>query len=381
MGGNLLHYTRRCWAEIDLDALRSNFELLRQKLQGALPMAVVKADGYAHGALPVAHLLQKDAGVEAFAVSNLDVAVQLPEGGISGMILILGYTPPEEAERLHAFRLTQTLLSPEYAQMLNEQAKQRNLILPVHIAIDTGMNRIGFSSDLKNIGKLRWSNLLVEGAFTHFCHADSTDLSARAFTEEQLRRFEDATDGMSGRHIQNTAGLLTGAGGGFDYARIGIALYGLSPSAEVTDSRLQPVMSLKSVISMLKVIPPGSTVGYGRTWRADRETVVATVPLGYADGYSRSLSNRAEVLIRGKRARIIGNICMDQLMVDATGIDAAVEDEVTLFGRDRYGGSITADELARDAGTIGYEIVCMISKRVPRVYLQNGKPPYTQLWM
>lgn len=375
-----MNYIKRCWAEIDLNAVKNNFCVLQNKLHGALPMPVVKADAYEHGALIISCLLQEKYGVEAFAVSNLDEARQLRKGGIKGLLLILGYTPVEEAKELSALGVTQTLLSAEYAEQLNRQAQRLGVTLSTHIAVDTGMSRIGFPWTTKGLKDLHWSNLKVEGVFTHLCHADSTDPDAREFTKQQVVRFEEATAGMTGRHIQNTAGVLTDMGAGYDYARLGIALYGLSPSAEVTDSQLQPVMSLKSAISMIKTIPVGTTVGYSRTWRAERETVVATVPVGYADGYPHILSNRAEVLVHGQRAKVIGAICMDQLMLDVTGIEVAIGDEVTLLGRDGA-ESITAQDLAEQAGTIGYEIVCMVSKRVPRVFCLDGAEIDVQLWL
>ena len=375
-----MHYTRRCWAEVDLDAVLSNFAVLKKRLGKTLPIAVVKADGYSHGALPIAQILQKEEGVKAFAVSNLDEAEQLRSGGILGLILILGYTPPEEAKRLHSFKITQTILSQEYADKLNEYAKNTNVVLPVHIALDTGMNRVGFSAYDVNPQKLRWSNLSIEGAFTHFCHADSYDSSAREFTKRQADLFEKASKGIPCRHLQNTAGVLTEMGTGYDFARLGIALYGLTPSTELKESGLKPAMSFKSVVSMVKTIPAGSFVGYGRTWRAERETKVATVSAGYADGYPHKLSNNAEVLVRGKKLKVIGTVCMDQLMLDATGTDVAMGDEATLFGKDGE-NIITVDDLAKKAETIGYEIICMISKRAPRVYIKDGREIYAQVWV
>lgn len=370
------NYTRRCWAEIDLDALQSNMRLIESKLTGEKVMAVVKADGYGCGAGMIAKTLSEQFGVCHWAVANIDEAIKLREQQVQGEILILGYTPPQQASCLARLQLTQSLISPDYADALADQAHKAGVHIQAHIAIDTGMNRIGFlpKSNLKQTAA--WDAISITGAFTHLCHADSGERSAREFTQQQILRFEQAASGFTGLHCKNSAAILTGAGAGFSYARPGIILYGLQPSEQITDQKLKPVMSWKAVVSMVKTIPAGETVGYSRTFLARRQTQVATIPVGYADGYSRMLSNRGKVMIHGKPAPIIGNVCMDQLMLDVTGWEVKPGEEVVLFG-DGY----TADDMAKDLGTIGYEVMCNVSKRVPRVYLQAGKEISVQSWI
>lgn len=377
-------YTRRTWAEINLDNLAHNYRHITRQLGTTRVIATVKADAYGHGEQHVASTLEK-LGAQWFSVSNIDEAMALRRHGIRGDILILGFTPLEDAKELAEHQLTQTIFSHEYARELSSWAQSHQVTLPVHIKIDTGMTRIGFlcngyENDLEGVRSLySLPGLRITGTFSHLSHADSTDPDAIAFTQAQARHFDETVSALKQlgcdpglTHLQNSAGVICLSGGKYDLARPGISLYGLNPSAEVTDGELRPVLQLKSVISMVKQVGNGIPVGYGRSYVTSAPTRIATVPVGYADGYSRLLSNKGSVLVGGKRAPIIGNVCMDQLMIDVTGIDAAPGDEVTLIGTDGN-LSVSADDLADLIGTISYEIVCMISKRVPRVYYQDGK--------
>ena len=357
---------RRSWAEIDLDAIRNNYRIYAaQQPAGRAVMAVVKADAYGHGDTAVAKLLQEEEGCRNFAVSNLEEAEKLRAAGIAGQILILGYTPPECAARLVQGDITQALLSEEYAALLADRG------VKAQFALDTGMNRIGLDADCpeKCAETIRAyaPRFRLTGLFTHLCVADTP--AEDAFTEGQIAKFRAVAALVEDLrlpyvHCMNSAGGLwhgdTGA-----LARLGIILYGLKPDREnILPEGIRPALAWKSVIALVKTVHPGETVGYGRTFRAERETRVATIPTGYADGYNRGLSNRGFVLIHGKRAPILGRVCMDQLMADVTEIpEAAFGDEVTLLG-----DGFTADDMAALVNTIGYEIVCDISKRVPRVY-------------
>lgn len=380
----MLHYTRRTWAEINLDNLSHNYRHITSQLGSTKVIATVKADAYGHGEKQVAATLEQ-LGAEWFSASNIDEARALRRHGVKGNILILGFTPADYVQTLAENELTQAVFCREYALELNNQAISHRVKLPVHIKIDTGMTRIGYvcngvQTDLGGIRELyRLEGLRVTGTFTHLSHADSSDPGAAAFTRGQIEHFDAAVTALQNEgfdpgltHVQNSAGIICFPGGKYDLARPGISLYGLNPSGDVTDPELRPVLQFKSVISMVKEVGAGIPVGYGRTFTTPSPMKIATVPVGYADGYSRLLSNKGRVLVNGKPADIVGNVCMDQLMVDVTGIDAAQGDEVTLIGTDGA-KTISADDLAGLIGTINYEIVCMISKRVPRVYYKNGE--------
>ena len=356
---------KRSWVEVNLGTLRRNYDIYRSAVAPGLDiMAVVKADAYGHGQTMTARVLQ-DGGCRNFAVSNIDEAVQLRRDGISGQVLILGYTPPEAAGDLLKYDITQALLSEEYAELLPGGVKAQ-------FAVDTGMNRIGLDADdpaeCERIVRKYRGKFELTGLFTHLCVAD--DPSEKEFTEKQIRKFKSVAARVEDLrlpfiHCLNSAGGLFHAPFG-DLVRLGIVLYGLKPDRGNTlPDGIRPVMSWKSVISMVKTIHPGETVGYGRTYLADKDTVVATIPTGYADGFSRALSNKGRVTVRGGSAPVIGRVCMDQIMADVTGIPGVrIGDEVTLLG-----GDYDADAMAADIGTIGYEVVCDIGKRVPRVYI------------
>ena len=326
-------------------------------------MAVVKADAYGHGQTAVAGVL-KACGCRNFAVSNVEEAIRLRRDGISGQVLILGYTPVEAAAELRKYDITQALLSEEYAELLPEGIK-------AHFAVDTGMNRIGLDADApeecERIVRKYRAKFELTGIFTHLCVADTP--SGKAFTEGQIAKFKAVAARLEDLelpyvHCMNSAGGLFHAPFG-NLVRLGIVLYGLKPDRDNTlPEGIKPAMCWKSVVSMVKTVRPPEAVGYGLTYKAARETLVATIPTGYADGFSRALSNRGRITVRGKPAPIVGRVCMDQFMADVTGIDGVhIGDEVTLLDAD-----YDADDMAEELGTIGYEVVCDIGKRVPRVY-------------
>ena len=367
----------RTWAEVSLPQLQKNCLTYRAALpEGQQIMAVVKADAYGHGALPAAKALQ-DSGINFFAVSNISEAIALRDGGITGEILILGYTAAECAPVLFRYDLTQALVSEAHAEAFARQG----IAVKAQFAVDTGMNRIGLDADdpVAAMAAIRkFAQLFrLTGLFTHLCTADTPE--QKAFTEGQINKFigiaANVRDlGLPYIHYMNTAGGLWHNPGhklsAVTLVRLGISLYGLKPAYENTlPAGIAPALTWKAVISMVKTVQPGETVGYGRTFTAESPRVIATVPVGYADGYNRHLSNRGTVLVRGKRAPVVGRVCMDQIMIDVTDIPGvSFEDEVTLLGTDGN-EAYTADDMAQDAGTIGYEIVCDISKRVPRMYI------------
>lgn len=365
---------RRSWCEIDLSKIIANYNCYKKQLLKDIEIIpVVKADAYGHGAVKVASCLQKE-NVKNFAVSNISEAIELRESHINGQILILGYTPIDQAEKLVKYNLTQTLLSEKYAQdLLDSKLKIR-----CQFAIDTGMNRIGI--DVEDLGKCEYiirkianSTLILDGIFTHLCVADMP--SENQFTKQQINMFKEIVNCIDDLklpyiHCLNSAGGLWYKDEVSHFARLGIILYGLKPDYNnQLPKEINPVLEWKSVISMIKNVFPGESVGYGRTYVAKKEMRVATIPTGYADGYNRLLSNKGYVLIHGKKAPILGRICMDQFMVDVSSIPEAREyEEVVLIGKSGK-KEFTADDMANMIGTIGYEIICGISKRVPRIYI------------
>lgn len=376
-------YLKRAWAEIDLDALEHNIKNISGLLSpDTRLMAVVKADAYGHGEDDVLKKLMK-CGVEYFAVSNLDEAVSVRNRCPDGEILILGYTPPEYAHELERHNIIQGALSFEYAQRLSENAVKS---VRCHIKIDTGMGRIGLKFDspkecADEAGKIiSLEKISAEGLYTHFAVADAPDEDCRSYTKAQADFITSVYDELKSRgialehlHFLNSAGLCSFNGERSTLARAGIIMYGLYPNYPVPlPIDIKPVMSLKAVVSQVKELKKGDCVSYGRTYRAPKDGVkAATVTVGYADGYSRLLSGKAQVLVNGTRCPVIGRICMDQLMLDVSGAGKVREgDTVTLIGRDGN-EEITADELASLYGTIGYEVVCGISKRVPRIYSEQ----------
>lgn len=381
---------RRTWAEIDLDALARDFQAVRE---AANPQAkvccVVKADAYGHGAVRIAREFE-ELGADWFAVSNLEEALQLRLGGIQKPILVLGYTPPEEAAALSNHHISQCVYSLDYARDLSRTAEEAGVTVNIHVKIDTGMSRLGFyyqdiSRDEATVQEVKAAcqlpGLHPEGIFTHFAVSDEGK-AGDAFTMQQFGCFKEMIEsllrediGFEVRHCANSAAVFDYPLSHLDMVRAGIVIYGLYPSEELRHKPdLTPVLSLRSVVSHVKTVKPGATISYGRKFTAQKEMKVATVPVGYADGYPRILSAKgAQVLIGGKRCPILGRVCMDQLMADVSALpDVKVGDTVTLIGRDGE-EAITADELANLEGSINYEVVCGLSKRVPRVYLKGGK--------
>ncbi len=376
-------FLRRAYAEIHLDRARRNIE----KIKSLLPektklMAVVKANAYGHDDETMSELFSS-MGIENFAVSNIHEAEKLRSYGIKGDILILGYTSPEYSEELSRFDIINTAVSYDHAKALSENAESP---VRIHIKLDTGMGRIGLKNDspietadeIEKISALK--NIKVEGIFTHFAVADSDDEDDISYTESQRDFILAVSDELKKRGIEIPAvHFLNSAGGTYypdersAFARFGVMLYGLMPNfKKALPFDLEPVMELKAEVSYVKEIKKGENLSYGRTFTAPDDMKVATVTIGYADGYSRLLSNKAEAIVGGKRAKVVGRVCMDQLMLDVTGIDVKAGDIATMFGNDGE-EKITADELADLYGTIGYEIICGISMRVPRVIIDDGE--------
>lgn len=380
-------FVRRTWAEVDLDALVANFRAIRAYVRPqSKTMAIVKADAYGHGAAFAAAELDA-AGADWFGVSNIEEAEQLRLSGIEKPILILGYTPPEFAPALIKHRVTQALFSLEYAQALSKAAAAAGGTVETHLKLDTGMSRIGFvchgEADEAALARdavyaCTLPGLHTSGVFTHFAVSDEP---GNVFTALQFDRFCRAVSLLEEkglrfelRHCCNSAGLLAYPDMQLDLVRPGIILYGLAPSPEMAlPISLTPVMSLKTVLFQAKRLPAHTPVSYGMIYETPGERVLGTLPVGYADGFARSLSGKADVLLHGKRARIVGRVCMDQCMADITAIpEAQAGDTATLFGHDG-GAALPVDELAAHMGTINYEVVCLIGKRVPRVYFKDGR--------
>lgn len=373
-------YLKRAWAEISLSALERNTEIIKSLNSDSTEvMAVVKADAYGHGDEQVCRCLAEKCGISFFAVSNLDEAIAVRGFCPEAEILILGYTPPEYAHEIAQYNIIQGVVSTEYAKAMLRGSREK---IRCHIKIDTGMGRIGLKHDspekcAEEIAALcRTERLSVEGIYTHFAAADSNLPEDKEYTDRQEKFILDTDEclknmGISLRHVHfmNSAAMCMRNSPKSTLARAGIIIYGLHPDVNMDiPEGIEPIMELKAVISHVKTVKKGDFISYGRTFSADREMRIATVTIGYADGYSRQLSSKGEILVHGKRCGIVGRVCMDQLMIDVSGADAEAGDIVTLIGRDGD-DIITADELASIYGTIGYEVVCGISKRVPRIYI------------
>jgi len=366
---------RPVWAEVDLDAVARNTRLLKGQANGAALLAVVKANAYGHGAVAVARAALA-AGADRLGVICVDEGEQLRRAGIAAPILVMGHTPATDAARLVDFSLTGTVASRETAEALARAAAQRGVRLAVHVKVDTGLNRYGFTPT-EALALSDWlrdlPSLEVEGLFTHFASADEPD---KGYTLDQYARFRQVAEGLGWapiRHVSNTATVLDMPDLSLEMVRPGLGIYGLYPCGVVRrDLGLAPALSLKSRIVRLTALAPGDPVGYGRTWRAARPSLIGLVMCGYADGLPRSLSSRGSALVRGQRAPIVGRVCMDMCMVDVTDVpDVATGDEVVLIGCQGE-EEISADEVADLAGTISYEILCGITARVPRLYLRAG---------
>ncbi|MBE6716968.1 MAG: alanine racemase [Ruminococcaceae bacterium] len=381
-------FFRRTWAQINLDAIENNILRIKSLLSpGALLCATVKADCYGHGYAFTAQAMC-EAGADWFSVSNLAEALQLRRIGIDKPVLILGYTPPDKARELVYNDISQAVYSSDYAKALSQEAKKAGVTVNAHVKIDTGMSRIGFlyhdsvedSGVIEEIAEIcSLEGIRPEGVFTHFSSADTPD--GELFTRLQYELFCTAVDSLkqigtdfSIKHCSNSAAILNFPEMQFDMVRAGLILYGHYPSENVRKSiKLLPVMELKTVISMVKNIPAGTPVSYSGTFVSDREMTVATVPIGYADGYPRRASNKMYMLVNGKKAPITGNVCMDQTVLDVTGIpDVREGKQITVFGTD-HGEYLGVEEIAKSSGLINYEILCGLSRRVPRVYIKDNE--------
>ena len=364
---------------IDLDIISANFRAIREKV-GVPVMAIVKADAYGHGAIQVARQLQD--GCAFFGVSSMLEALELRNAGIATPILILGQIPTSAFSTAIRQGIRPSIFRYEDALELSKTAQRLNVEAPFHLAVDTGMSRIGFQTteaDADICGRIcRLPGITAEGLFSHFATADCADLTKARQQAERFEQFEgmlrDRGVKVQYRHMDNSAGIVN-FGKHYELVRAGIVIYGMYPSDEVNaaDMQVQPALTWSSRVTHVKLLEPGREISYGGTYVTTKPTMVATVPVGYADGYRRALSGKFYVLIHGQKAPILGRICMDQMMVDVTDIsDVQVGDRVVLIGSDGA-HTITMEEISAAADTFNYEFVCGISRRVPKFYRQNGE--------
>lgn len=374
----------RVYAKIDLDAIAYNMEQMKQNIRPETKvMAVIKADGYGHGAVQIAEMMERWNYIWGFAVATLDEAVVLRTEGIQKPILVLGCVFPDQYMEMLKHEIRMNIYTEEMAESISRMAAREGKTAYMHIKLDTGMSRLGFgineqsAETIKRISKM--PNVNMEGIFTHFTKADEKD---KSFTKKQIQEFVWMTERLKEKnvrftyeHCSNSAGIIDVPEANFDIVRAGISTYGLYPSEEVdkTNVKLKPALALKSHVAFVKEIERGTPVSYGGTFVAKEKMKIATIPVGYADGYPRSLSNKGYVLIRGKKAPILGRVCMDQFMVDVTQIDGvSFGDKVTMIGKD--GNEILPVEVLSElSGRFNYEFVCDLGKRIPRVYVRDGK--------
>ena len=376
-----MQHENRCFAEIDLDVIDNNLKQLKKYNKKI--MAIVKADAYGHGYQHICKSLE-NVGLDFFGVSNINEAIELRTVGITTPILILGYTDPKNAKLLSDYNITQAIFSKIYAKDLNTVATDNNIIINAHFKIDTGMGRIGFTAtkDIYNVIEdlceiSSFSNLNIDGIFTHFAVADTNQEKDVQYTNTQHSLFDTTVKLLQQRNINfkyihclNSAGILQYNQWQYDMVRAGIILYGCSPSNEVTCDT-KPALQLKASVSLVKNLNKGESVSYGCIFTSDKDMKVATVSAGYADGYPRALSNIGIVSVKGKSVKVIGRVCMDQLIIDVSNIDNVQQgDIVTLYGTSP---ADTVTEVATKSNTINYEILCRITRRVPRVYTRNGE--------
>lgn len=375
---------RPYYAEINLDNFRHNFKEAKRLAPGKKTFGVIKADGYGHGAVELARVLQEE-NVDYFAVALISEAIELRNNGFIQPILILGYTPPEFAEELVSYDITQTIFSYELAEAISRAAVNMGKTAKIHIKLDTGMGRVGFLPNDESIEEIvrisKLDNLYLEGVFSHFSCSDEVD---KQFAYKQLECFKVMLDKLEKRgikfelrHISNSAAIIDipEACSCYDGVRAGIMLYGYYPSDEVKKDRLilKPVMSLKANIVNIKEVDEGTPISYGRKFYTNRKSIIATLPFGYADGFTRLLFGKIKVIAGGKLVPVVGRICMDQCMIDITDCGTLkVGDEVIVMGESN-GIRNNADDYAKALGTINYEILCMVARRVPRVFIENGK--------
>lgn len=372
----------RVEAKIDLDAIRDNIKETKKIVKpGTKIMGIIKADGYGHGAIPIARAL--DDLADAYGVAILEEGIELRRAGIHKPILILGFTPTPQYKDMIAYDIMTSVFQFDMAKEISKEAVRQGKKAKIHIKLDTGMSRIGFQINeesvetIKRISEL--PGIIIDGCFTHFSKSDEKD---KTFAKKQLERYLSMIDHLHEagveiptRHISNSAGIIDMPEANLDMVRSGISTYGMYPSEDVNKEnlKLKPAMEVKAYIIHVKTVPQGTPIGYNGTFVTTQETKVATVPVGYADGYSRALSNKGRVLIHGVSVPIIGRVCMDQFMVDVTQLENVKPgDEVTLVGRDGN-ECITMEELGNTAGSFNYEAACDFGKRIPRVYYMGGK--------
>ena len=358
-----MDFVKRTWAEISLDAIERNFHTIQDKIGGRAKICcVIKADGYGHGAVELAHIYER-LGADFFAVSNIDEGIEIRTSGVKLPILILGYTPVRDAQRLAQYNISQAVFSLDYAKALSAQCAEYGCVCKIHIICEA----------------CALTNLQPEGLFTHFCVSDEGE-EGRAFTKKQYENFSHVKNALEAAgldipytHCSNSGAIEDYSDTYCDMVRAGIILYGLAPSPKLYGKLdLQPAMTLKTTVAYVKSLKKGATISYGRTFTAERDMKIATVPIGYADGYVRQNAKDGYMLVNGKRAEIVGRICMDQTMLDVSDIDdVKIGDEVIVFGTGGN-GEPTADTIAENTNTINYEVVCLVGKRVPRIYYKNG---------
>jgi alanine racemase len=374
-------------AQVDLRALRDNLRQARRLAGPREVIAVVKADAYGHGAVPVARAFAAE-GVTRFGVALVEEGRALRDAGVRGEVIVLGGFTTDQVPELTELGLSAAVFHLHHAAALDQAARRAGRVVPIHVKIDTGMGRLGFpvSEAVRALSRLaECSGLRLEGLMTHFADADLVD---PAFAREQIAKFDAVADAarragvrLPMRHAANSAALIKGFQGLaepatrpsdgplYEAVRPGIMLYGCRPGPDVGGAELRPVLTLATKVSLLKRVPAGTPISYGRTFVTRRESVVAVLPIGYADGYPRALSNRGSVLVRGRRAPVVGRVCMDLTMIDVTEVpDAAEGDDVVLIGA-QQDASLSAEEVAEAAGTIAYELLCGIGPRVPRRYV------------
>lgn len=374
----------RVYARVDLDAIASNMERMKRNLgKDTKIMAVIKADGYGHGAVQIAQMLESVDYIWGYAVATLDEAVVLKSEGMKKPVLVLGCVFPDQYMEMLKYDIRMNVYTEEMAEAISQMAAREGMTAYMHIKLDTGMTRLGFDKSQESVEAIQriseMKNVSMEGIFTHFAKADEAD---KDFTHKQIKDFVWMTEHLKGKgvkfeyeHCANSAAIIDVPEAHFDLVRAGISTFGLYPSEDVNKEnvRLKPAMALKSHVAFVKEIEAGVPISYGGSYVSERPMTIATIPVGYADGYPRNLSNVGYVLIRGKRAPIVGRVCMDQFMVDVTDIDGvSFGDNVTLIGKDGN-ETITVEDLSELSGRFNYEFICDLGKRIPRVFVRDGK--------
>ena len=379
----LNYMQKRTWAEVDLDALEDNYKILRQRVPNTAKICcIIKADAYGHGALRVAQLYEA-LGADFLAVSNIEEAMTVRRGGIKSPLLILGYTHPSCAKILSEYGISQCVYSYEYGKELSAAANDCGVVLSIHLKLDVGMGRLGFVIDENDTESFeqalqicRCNCFRTEGIFTHFPMADEGK-KGREITERQFRQFCKTVEKLEVngikfdiKHCSNSAAAIKYPEYSLDMVRLGISLYGVLPSKDIKDINLKNTLSMKTVISHIKSVKKGDCIGYGSEFVANRNMLIATLPIGYADGFKReNFKNKTKVTVRGKLCSITGRVCMDQIMIDVSAVDGVqVGDEVIIYGGT---SEVDLDRFSRNNEKIPYETMCEISARVPRVYYKN----------